>query len=178
LKSIGCINNGKELLRAIFTLGLACLLGQSDTKKEMLNVKADIEEEKAIIDAIGKRMDYFDDLLGSAKSLVKESAGVLKTTKQFKLALTTARNVLTRDYTPEDIAENLGDVDFANDFADELAKTLASLKQSADHVSNDCIQRKHRLDNVLSGINKYFGDDKEEEEELIELTSADQDLGL
>jgi hypothetical protein len=42
LKSVGCINNGKELLRAIFTLGLACLLGQSDTKKEMLNVKADI----------------------------------------------------------------------------------------------------------------------------------------
>lgn len=71
----------------------------------------------------------------------------------------------------------MGDVDFANDFADELAKTLASLKQSADHVSNDCIQRKHRLDNVLTGINKYFGEDKEEEE-LIELVNADQDLGL
>jgi chromosome segregation ATPase len=27
LKSVGCVNNGKELLRAIFTLGLACLLG-------------------------------------------------------------------------------------------------------------------------------------------------------
>jgi len=131
LKSIGCINNGKELLRAIFTLGLSCLLGQSDTKKEMLNVQADIKEEKAIIDAISKRMNYFDDLMGSAKSLVKESAGVLKTTKAFKHALLGAKNVLERDYTPEDIAENLGDVDFANDFADELAKTLASLKKSA-----------------------------------------------
>lgn len=42
LKSIGCVNNGKELLRAIFTLGLACLLDHSDTKKEMLNIKADL----------------------------------------------------------------------------------------------------------------------------------------
>lgn len=71
LKSVGCINNGKELLRAIFTLGLACLLGESDTKKEMLNVKADIEEEAAIINAISKRMNYFDDLLGSADTLVE-----------------------------------------------------------------------------------------------------------
>lgn len=45
MKSIGCVNNGKELLRAIFTLGLACLLGESDTKKKMLNVQADLREE-------------------------------------------------------------------------------------------------------------------------------------
>jgi hypothetical protein len=42
LKAIGCVNNGAELLRAIFTLGLACLLDHSDTKKEMMNVKADL----------------------------------------------------------------------------------------------------------------------------------------
>ena len=70
LKAVGCVNNGKELLRAIFTLGLACLLGQSDTKKEMLNVQADLKEEQAIIEAISKRMNYFDSLTDAAKELV------------------------------------------------------------------------------------------------------------
>lgn len=83
MKSIGCVNNGKELLRAIFTLGLACLF-DNDTKKEMMNVKADLREEQAIIQAISKRMNYFDDLLGAAHTLVKESQHVLETTKTFK----------------------------------------------------------------------------------------------
>jgi len=169
LKSVGCVNNGKELLRAIFTLGLACLLGQSDTKKEMLNVQADLKEEAAIIKAISKRMNYFDDLMGSADQLVKESEGVLQTTKAFKQALVQAQTVLLRDYKPEDVAENLGDVDFANDFADELKKTLDQLKASAEKVSDDCIQRKHRLDNVLTNINKYMNFKEEEEEEVVEL---------
>jgi len=34
MKNIGCVNNGKELLRAIFTLGLACLM-PNDTKKKL-----------------------------------------------------------------------------------------------------------------------------------------------
>jgi len=169
LKSVGCVNNGKELLRAIFTLGLACLLGQSDTKKEMLNVQADLKEEAAIIKAISKRMNYFDDLMGSADQLVKESEGVLQTTKAFKQALVQAQTVLLRDYKPEDVAENLGDVDFANDFAEELKKTLDQLKASAEKVSDDCIQRKHRLDNVLTNINKYMNFKEEEEEEVVEL---------
>jgi len=177
LKSVGCVNNGKELLRAIFTLGLACLLGQSDTKKEMLNVQADLKEEQAIINAISKRMNYFDDLLGSAHTLVKEAAGVLNTTKTFKQALVQAKNVLTRDYTPEDIEENLGDVDFANDFAEELYKTLHELNTVAEHVSNDCIQRKHRLDAALTGIDKYFGASKEEEE-VVELATSNNMLGM
>jgi len=37
MKNIGCVNNGKELLRAIFTLGLACLM-PNDTKKKLQNV--------------------------------------------------------------------------------------------------------------------------------------------
>jgi hypothetical protein len=38
--------------------------------------------------------------------------------------LVQASDVLARDYTPEEIDDNLGDVDFANDFAMELEKTL------------------------------------------------------
>lgn len=124
-------------------------------------------------------MNYFDDLLESAHTLVRESAGVLDTTKTFRQALVQAKTVLERDYTPSDVAENLGDVDFANDFAEELHKTLSELKKVAEHVSNDCLQRKHRLDNALTGINKYFGDDKkEEDEELVELAGVtDAQLG-
>lgn len=168
MKSIGCVNNGTELLRAIFTLGLACLM-PNDTKKEYLNVKADLREEQAIINAIGKRMNYFDDLLGSAHTLVAESEAVLRTTKTFRQALVKAKTILERDYTPDDIEENLGDVDFANDFAEELYKTLHELKLSAEAVSQDCAIRKQNLDNALTGINKYFG---EEEEELVQLNGA------
>ena len=174
MKSIGCVNNGRELLRAIFTLGLACLF-DNDTKKEMMNVRADLREEQAIIQAISKRMNYFDDLLGAAETLVKESQHVLELTKGFKQALVVAKTVLERDYTPEDVEENLGDVDFANDFAMELWKTMDELKQEAQKVSDDCIQTKHRLDNALSGINKYFG---EELEDVIELSSKDNTLGV
>lgn len=103
-------------------------------------------------------MNYFDDLLGSAETLVKESEGVLQTTKRFKNAMIKAKAVLERDYTPEDIEENLGDVDFANDFAEELAKTLHELKAEAIRVSEDCSARRTRLNNALIGIDKYFGD--------------------
>jgi len=44
MKAIGCVNNGTEMLRAIMTLGLACLF-DNDTKKEFNNVKADLREE-------------------------------------------------------------------------------------------------------------------------------------
>jgi hypothetical protein len=139
----------------------------------MLNVQADLKEEAAIIKAISKRMNYFDDLLGSADTLVKEAAGVLNTTKTFRQALVQAKTILERDYTPADIEENLGDVDFANDFAEELVKTLLELKKTAQWVSNDCIQRKHRLDDALTGINKYFGEEEEEVVELAGVTNAD-----
>jgi hypothetical protein len=172
MKSIGCVNNGKELLRAIFTLGLACLF-DNDTKKKMLNVKADLREEQAIIQAISKRMNYFDDLLGSADTLVKQAAEVLKTTKTFRQALVQAKTVLERDYTPEDVAENLGDVDFANDFAEELYKVLHNLKVAAEHVASDCLNRKHKLDAALSGINKYFGEELDEIVELAAMTDAE-----
>jgi len=32
--------------------------------------------------------------------------------------------MLERDFKPEDVAENMGDKDFANDFAEDLYKAL------------------------------------------------------
>lgn len=55
----------------------------------------------------------------------------MQLTKEFRQGLVVAKNVLLRDYTPEDIEENLGDVDFANDFAEELGKTLDELIATA-----------------------------------------------
>lgn len=86
MKSVGCINDSRELLRAIFTLGISCL-SDSNTKKRMENVKIDLREEQIIIQAMAKRMDFFDDLKTAADTLVSESAGVLQTTETFKQAL-------------------------------------------------------------------------------------------
>ena len=41
MKAAGCVNNGKELLRVIFTLGISCLF-DSNTKKELQNIKTDL----------------------------------------------------------------------------------------------------------------------------------------
>jgi hypothetical protein len=44
---------------------------------------------------------------------------------------------------------------------------------AADVVSADCNQSKQRLDDALTGINKYFGDSEEELVELAEHSNAD-----
>jgi hypothetical protein len=44
MKSVGCINDSRELLRAIFTLGISCAF-DSNTKKRMENIKVDLKEE-------------------------------------------------------------------------------------------------------------------------------------
>jgi len=177
MKAIGCVNNGTELLRAIFTLGLACMF-DNDTKKEYLNVKADLREEQAIMEAISKRMDYFDDLLGAAETLVKESSNLIATTTQFRQALVNAEKILSTDYTEEEIKENLGDVDFANEFAEELFKVLDELKTECLKVAEDCRKTKDELDLALSNMNKYMTD--EQEEELVELQhfNTNNDFGI
>lgn len=45
----------------------------------------------------------------------------------------------------------MGDVDFANDFSDELMKVLIELKELSKTTADDCIRRKHDIDNVFSG---------------------------
>jgi len=157
MKSIGCVNNSGELLRAIFTLGIACAF-DSPTKKKFLNVKADIQEEAAIMNALAKRMFYFDELVGSAHTLVTESAGMLKTTRDFEQGLKVSRGELVSDFTPSDIEENLGDCDFANDFAESLKENLDNLRKVCKKTKNDCIARKHRLDDALIGLRKDMGE--------------------
>lgn len=86
MKAAGCVNNGRELLRSIFTLGISCAF-DSNTKKEYENVKVDLLEEKTIIEALSKRMGFFDDLKDAADTLVKESAGILNLTRSYRQGL-------------------------------------------------------------------------------------------
>lgn len=80
MKSAGCANNSGELLRAIFTFGIACAF-DSPTKIKLANVRTSLKEEETILKAILKRMGYFDALVNSAKELTKQSSGLLESTK-------------------------------------------------------------------------------------------------
>lgn len=138
LKATGCVNNSGELLRAIFTLGIACAFDNA-TKIKLQNVKAGLIEEEAILKAILKRMGYFDGLVDTAKALTTQASGLLESTKQFRATMRDTRDELVNDYSKGEIIENMGDVDFANDFAESLFKTLDTLKKECARVSADCI---------------------------------------
>jgi hypothetical protein len=129
---------------------------------------AALDEEKIILTALSKRMNYFDGLVNVAKTLTRQATGLMETTKSFRSKLSSTRDELMQDYRPEDIDENLGDVDFANDFAETLFGTLNNLQKECDKVMADCLKRKHAIDDALIGLNK--------EEEVVELNAADSKL--
>lgn len=95
------------------------------------------------MNAILKRMDYFDGLLGSAKDLVSAAGEAVNLTKAFRQGLTHAHDSLTKDFTESDIEENMGDVDFANDYTDELLKIENELKALSKKTSAGCTKIKH-----------------------------------
>jgi len=64
------------------------------------------------------------------------------------------RDELVADYTKGEIIDNMGDVDFANDFAESLFATLANLKKECARVSADCIVRKRAMDKALAGLHE------------------------
>lgn len=65
----------------------------------------------------------------------------------------------------------MGDIDFANDFTEELMKVLTELKELSAKTADDCITRKHDIDAIFSNDSLF---DKQEEE-VIEL--ADKSVG-
>lgn len=153
------------MIRAIFTLGIACAF-DSPTRRKLDNVKADLLEEKTIFEALLKRMGYFDGLVGVAKEMTQQAAGLLESTKQFRAKIRDTKEELETDYEPGMVLENMGDVDFANDYAESLFESLDSLMQECDRVSADCIERKHKMDLALVGLT---GDDLE----VVQLSAAD-----
>lgn len=102
-------------------------------------------------------MGYFDGLVGVAKTLTQQAAGLLESTAAFRAKIRDTRDEIQADFTDADIKDVMGDVDFANDFAASLKESLDGLKAECARVSADCIQRKHAMDKALAGF-------KEEEE--------------
>lgn len=123
-------------------------------------------------------MGYFDKLVDSAKELTTQASGLLESTKKFRAVLADTANELKTDYGDADIAENMGDVDFANDFAEELLNTLNTLVKECGRVSKDCLNRKHAMDKALTGITDTdMGDEAPKtEEELVQLNEEDNKL--
>lgn len=87
----------------------------------------------------------------TARDLTTESSGLLDTTKEFMAALERTKYELDTDFTEDDIDDNIGDEDFANDFAEQLNDAFTALEKHCVHVIKDCIARKGRLDNALIG---------------------------
>jgi len=119
-----------------------------------------------------KRIDYFDGLLGSAKDLVSAADAAVNLTKNFRQGLQHAHKVLVTDFTEDEIDENMGDIDFANDFTEELLKVESELKTLSLDTEHGCYDIKHKLEAALTGIESIMVD---EEEELVELSEHSRD---
>jgi len=119
----------------------------------------------AAAEKLNKRFHYFDSLKKLAATLTQEASGMLDTTKAFQSKLKGTMTELSQDFTPEEIDDQLGDVDFMNDFAEQLFDALDRLSKECDKTIADCIARKKRLTDALIW-------DKIGEEELTELAAS------
>jgi len=122
--------------------------------------------------AILKRMDYFDGLLGSAKDLVHAADTAINLTKNFRQGLIHAHDTLIKDFSESDIEENMGDIDFANDYSEELLKVENELKALSKDTEEGCYTVKRALEEALTGIESIMADS---EEELVELDGHSRD---
>lgn len=123
--------------------------------------------------AILKRIDYFDGLLGAAKELVSAADEAINLTKNFRQGLQHAHTTLTRDFNESDIEENMGDIDFANDYTEELLKVENELKALSKTTEAGCYDIKRKLEAALTGIESIMND--QEEEELVNLEGQSRD---
>lgn len=94
-------------------------------------------------------MHYFDNLSKLSNALTEESTGLLDLTKEFKQRLADSKYELEQDFTDDEIDDQLGDVDFVNDFAEQLFENLNGLGEFCDFVMADCKERKDRLTHAL-----------------------------
>jgi hypothetical protein len=67
---------------------------------------------------------------------------LLDVTKEFRSKLVTTQKELEQDFNDDEIDDQLGDVDFMNDFAEQLYDALDRLRQQCVLVINDCKARK------------------------------------
>jgi hypothetical protein len=114
-------------------------------------------------------MIYFDNLKKLSNVLVEESTGLLDLTKEFRQKLEDTKYELEQDFTDDEIDDQLGDVDFVNDFAEQLFEALNNLSTFCDHVMEDCKARKERLTHALIWDEIGAGG-----EELVQLSASEE----
>lgn len=68
----------------------------------------------------------------------------------------------------------MGDIDFANDYTEELLKVENELKSLSKTTEASCYDVKRKLEAALTGIESIMNDDQEEEE-LVNLEGQSRD---
>lgn len=150
----------------IFTFGASCR-NAAKLRNELNSKIGNLKAETSVANSLNKRFNYFDNLKKLAATLTQEATGLLDVTKEFRSKLQGTQKELEQDFTEEEIDDQLGDVDFMNDFAEQLFDALDRLRQECVKVVNDCKARKKRLTDAL--IWNKIG---EEDEELMELAAS------
>lgn len=155
----------------IFTFGAACK--KAEKLRNELNSKiGNLKAEMSAAQKLDKRFHYFDQLKKLAGTLTEEASGLLDVTKELQSKMQGTYNELVQDFTDEEIDDQLGDVDFANDFAEQLMEALDRLKVQCDITIKDTKERKERLTHALIWGN--FGVE-EGKEELMQLSADGSD---
>jgi predicted nucleic acid-binding Zn-ribbon protein len=132
----------------IFTFGAACRA--ADKIRDKLNATiGTLKAETAAANKINQRFFYFDGLKTLASTLTDEASGILDTAKDLRTKLEGTRRELEQDFTDDEIDDQLGDIDFANDFAEQLYEALQRLDDQCVITITDCKERKERLKHAL-----------------------------
>lgn len=97
-----------------------------------------MERELAAANSMNEKMHYFDNLRTLSNTLVDEATGLLDRTKEFEQKLKDTKYELETDFNDEEIEWQLGDVDFCNDFAEQLFEVLNNLGTFCDDLILDC----------------------------------------
>lgn len=153
-----------DLFLSLFTK--ACSKAAA-VKAKFLKKNRRFESRLRLFTKLQTDMKYFKGLTKISQDLQKETIGLLGLTREFRQALSNAQNELKNDFTDENIEDELGDVDFMNEFAETLWAAFNKLSVFCDKVVRDCKLRKGRLDDAL-----IFGKKKKEEEEAMTQLAA------
>jgi hypothetical protein len=90
-----------------------------------------LKRETAAAAKIDKQFHYFDGLKKLAGTLTQEASGLLDTTKEFRSKLQSTQAEIKQDFNDSEIDDQLGDLDFVNDFADNFSMLLIDLTSNA-----------------------------------------------
>lgn len=133
----------------IFTFGAACRAA-SKLKNELNSKIGSLKREIAAGEKVDRRFDYFDGLKNLAGTLTKETSELLDVAKDLVTKMEGTKRELEQDFTDDEIDDQLGDIDFANDFAEQLFEAFERLDKQCDITIADTKARKARLIDALT----------------------------